>query len=87
MTIANLVYAACALTSVLCAVLLMRGYARTRQPLLFWSAICFSGFALGNIMLVIDLAVMTQTDLILFRTVPIFLGMGGLVIGLVGGAK
>ena len=36
------VYGLCLVTSALCAALLMRSYGRSRQPLLLWSAACFS---------------------------------------------
>ena len=40
---ATLVYALCALTSLACAVLLLRGYASSRVRLLLWSGLCFCG--------------------------------------------
>jgi hypothetical protein len=43
------------LTALACAVLLLRGYGRSRQRLLLWSALCFFGLALGNSLLVVDL--------------------------------
>jgi len=48
------------LTALVCAVLLLRGYGRSRQRLLLWSALCFFGLAFGNSLLVADLL---QTDL------------------------
>lgn len=39
------VYILCGLTSVLCAVLLLRSYARKRVRLLLWSGLCFAGLA------------------------------------------
>jgi hypothetical protein len=43
------------LTALVCAVLLLRGYGRSRQRLLLWSALCFFGLALANSLLVVDL--------------------------------
>jgi hypothetical protein len=64
---ATLVYAMCALTCLLCAVLLFRGYASSRSKLLFWSGLCFTGLLLSNIVLVLDKLVYTQTDLLPVR--------------------
>lgn len=40
---AEITYVLCGLTSIACAVLLLRGYVTTRMPLLFWAALCFVG--------------------------------------------
>lgn len=65
---AEFVYGLCALTSIVCAALLLRGYRRARSRLLFWSALCFVGLAINNILLLIDLYVVPQIDLFLLRT-------------------
>lgn len=77
------VYALCALTSILCAVLLLRGYARSRVRLLFWSGICFAGLALNNVLLFIDVRVLPNIDLSVVRSVPAVIGVALLVYGLV----
>ena len=46
---AETVYILCALTSVFCAVLLMRSYRRQRTRLLLWSTLCFAGLAINKI--------------------------------------
>ena len=81
--LANAIYALCALTSIVCAVLLVRGYRQSRVRLLFWSAWCFAGLALNNILLILDLRVLPQVDLEIWRTVPAVLGVALLVYGLV----
>lgn len=80
--LANLIYILCALTSILCTVLLVRGYRQSRVRLLFWSACCFAGLALNNIMLIIDLRA-PAVDLQIWRTVPAIIGVALLVYGLV----
>ena len=50
---AELIYALCALTALACAVLLMFAARRTRSRMLFWSGLCFAGFALTNGMIVV----------------------------------
>ncbi len=79
----NIVYILCAATSILCAVLLLRGYRQSRTRLLFWSAFCFVGLALNNVLLLVDLGVVPQIDLSMWRLVPAVVGAGGLVYGLV----
>lgn len=77
------IYILCALTSVLCTVLLVRGYLQSRVRLLFWSAWCFAGLALNNLMLIVDVRVLTEVDLHIWRAVPAVLGLMLLVYGLV----
>jgi hypothetical protein len=58
---AAFVYILGALTTLLCAVLLLRGFARGRQPLLLWSGLCFTGLTISNVLLFIDLAAFPAT--------------------------
>lgn len=81
--LANAIYLLCALTSVLCALLLVRGYRQSRVRLLFWSAWCFVGLALNNVMLLVDLRVLPDVDLAMWRAVPAVIGTALLVYGLV----
>jgi hypothetical protein len=80
---ATLVYALCALTSLACAVLLLRGYSASRARLLLWSGLCFAGLALNNILLLIDKRVVPSMDLSLWRTLPAVAGVALLLYGLV----
>lgn len=80
---AHVVYILCMLTSALCATLLVRGYLRGRSPLLFWSALCFTGLALNNMALFADLVLFPHYDLTAWRHTPALLGMGLLLYGLV----
>ena len=81
--IAAAVYILCALTSLACAVLLLRAYARRGVRLLLWSGLGFVGFALGNGVLVVDMVVLPGGDLSLFRSLPVLAGLAVLVYGLV----
>lgn len=78
----QLVYVLCALTSLACAVLLLRGYLRTRVRLLLWSGLCFVGLALNNALLVVDENTLV-TDLSNLRTLPALAGVALLVYGLI----
>ena len=84
---ADIVYILCALTSLTCAILLLRSFSANRVRLLLWSGLCFGGFALNNILLIIDMRVMTGTDLSIIRTIPAFLGLLLLLYGMVWDAR
>ena len=81
--IAAAVYVLCVLTSLACAVLLLRAYGRQGVRLLLWSGLGFVGFALGNALLVVDLVVLPGSDLALLRHLPVLAGLAVLVYGLV----
>jgi hypothetical protein len=80
---AETIYLLCAATSVLCAVLLFNGYQASRTRLLFWSCLCFIGLALNNVLLFLDLVVVTSLDLSLLRTSVALAAMLALSLGLV----
>jgi hypothetical protein len=65
--IVKIVYLLCGLTSAGCAVLLLRSYAQNKSRLLFWSGLCFVLLGISNIGLFIDLVVLPEIDLSLYR--------------------
>lgn len=77
------VYVLCALTSLVCAVLLLRGYAASRSRLLLWSGICFAWFAVNNALLFVDLEVIPDVDLSLARSGTAFVGALTLLVALI----
>jgi hypothetical protein len=77
------VYILCALTSIICAILLLRAYRLTRNRLTFWSAICFGCLAVNNIFLILDMVVVENQDLSVFRTIPLLFGAIVMVYGTV----
>lgn len=79
---AAIVYVLCAATSLACATLLLRSYGQRRVRFLFWSGLGFAGFALGNIMLVVDKMV-PAVDLSLLRSLPVLAGLAVLLYGLI----
>jgi len=79
---ANVVYGLCAGTSLICAVLLLRGYSRNGVRLLLWSGLCFVGFFVNNALLLVDVRIMAE-DLSVWRTMPSLIGTGLLVYGLI----
>lgn len=80
---AETVYALCAITSVLCAVLLLRGYLSSKLRLLFWASLCFVGFALNNVLLFVDIILLPQIDLFWWRTLPALAGVILFIYGLI----
>ena len=80
---AEAVYLLCALTSIICAVLLFRGFRRSGTRLLFWSAWSFVGLALNNLLLFVDLILVPTIDLGILRAATAFMGLMVLVFGLI----
>ena len=85
---ADVVYVLCALTSLTCAVLLLRAWADRRVELLLWSGLAFIGFTAGNVALVVDKVVAAPgLDLVLLRTLPVLFGVCVLLYGLIWGTR
>lgn len=80
---AGIVYVLCALASTSCAFLLTKGYLKNKTKLLLWSSLCFLGFAINNILLVIDLIFIDNADLSLLRIIPSVFGIIILLYGLI----
>lgn len=77
------VYLLCALTSLVCALLLWRGYRASHTRLLFWGALCFFLLAVTNSLLFADLIVFKQVDLSLWRSGFTLGAFGLLLYGLI----
>ena len=81
---AAFIYSLCTLTSLVAALLLFRGWRQTRTPLLVWSAVCFAGLALSNLLLVLDRTIYSvSADLSTERLVTAFVALLVLIIGLI----
>lgn len=80
---AEAVYFLCALTSVACAAMLYRGYRAHGTMLLFWSSVCFIGLALNNILTFLDLVIIRDVDLSVWRSLIAIASMAVLIYGLV----
>jgi hypothetical protein len=76
------IYALCMLLSFGVAVLLWRHYVRTRSRLLFWSALCFAGLTVNNLLLVIDKMILAEADLSVVRQSVALVAIVLLVYGL-----
>ena len=78
------VYLLCAIASLVCALLLMRGYRGTRMPLLFWGALCFFVLAAANSLLFVDLGLLPTTiDLSAWRSGTTLAALCLLLYGLI----
>lgn len=77
------IYSLCAITSALCAWLLVRAYLSTSSRLLLWSAICFAGLTLTNVALWVDKLMLPTIDLSIIRTSVALFAMLILLYGLI----
>ncbi|HZP12900.1 MAG TPA: DUF5985 family protein [Nevskiaceae bacterium] len=77
------VYAFIALIAGICAVLLARGYLRSRAPMLFWSALCFAGLTASNAILFADLVMFPEVSLFTLRMVVTAVSLALLVYGFI----
>ena len=85
---AEAVYILCTLASLACAAMLFRGYRQTRVRFLLWGSLCFAAFMLNNLLLFIDLTVLSETvSLILWRDAAALTGLSLLVYGLIWDAE
>lgn len=80
---AALIYTLCAILSLGIAVLLWAHYGRTRSRLLYWSALCFTGLTINNVLLVLDKLVLIGQDLALMRQWTALASLALLLYGLV----
>jgi hypothetical protein len=71
------------LTAGLCAVLLLRAYARVRQRLLLWSGLCFTGLMVSNALLIIDLYLLHDVSLYRQRLLVAAVSMLAMLYGLI----
>lgn len=78
----GLVYVLCFITCVVCAVLLVRSWLRTRTRLLMWAGLSFVCLAFNNLFLLID-TTFPEVDLTPLRMGAALLGVTILVIGLI----
>lgn len=77
------VYLLCAATSILCAVLLLRGYRASATRLLLWSGLCFGFLAIENVLLFLDLVIFPDANMSLMRRYAAVTGLSLLIYGFV----
>jgi hypothetical protein len=71
------------LTAGLCALLLLRAYARVNKRLLLWCGLCFAGLTMVNVLVIVDLFVFPDVSLyrarLLLAVVSMFVMLYGLI--------
>ena len=78
------IYSLCALTSIMCLVLLWRSWRESGARLLFWSALCFAALSVNNVLLVLDQVVFPmEADLAMARLLAALVAVLLLLFGLV----
>jgi hypothetical protein len=77
------IYGLCALTALLCTVLLLQAYRRSGYRLLLWSGLCFAGLTANNLLLVLDKLVFTAVDLSILRMSTALVAMAVLLYGMI----
>jgi hypothetical protein len=80
---AELIYGLCTVLSLVIAVMLWRQHRRAPTRMIYWTALCFSGLALSNLLLVLDKMVFIQVDLQVLRHSASLISIGLLLFGLV----
>lgn len=80
---AAVTYSLCALAALLCTVLLLNAYRRSRYRLLLWSGLCFAGLTFNNLFLVMDKVLLPDVDLSLWRSLSALMAMTILLFGLI----
>lgn len=71
------------LVTLTCGVLLSRAYSAGRKRLLLWSAICFFGLAISNLLVFVDLVLLPNVDLYPLRLITAAVAMVILLYGLI----
>ncbi|MGE4064630.1 MAG: DUF5985 family protein [Rhodospirillaceae bacterium] len=77
------VYLLCMIASLVCLFLLTRGYLRTGVRFLFWSALCFVGYAVNNLFLFLDVVLFPDVNLLIARNVATLFAITVLFYGLI----
>ena len=79
----ELVFTLCALTCLACAVLLLRGYLRSRFRLLLWSSLCFTALALSNALRLAQQLRGSPEEMAWVANLPALVGVALLLWGLI----
>jgi len=77
------VYISICLTTLLCAILLLRAYVNVRRRLLLWSGLCFVGLTISNLFVITDLVVFPEIDFYTYRLGSAAVAMALLLYGLI----
>jgi len=81
------VYLLCAITCLICAGMLFRGYAKSGVRLLLWSGLCFLGLMVENVVGFVDVVVVPDVSLHVWRKLPGLIAVSVLLFGLIWESK
>ena len=70
------------ITTLLCAILLLRAFVQVRKRLLFWSGLCFVGLTISNIFVVADFVLFPNVDFYTYRLGSKAISMACILYGL-----
>ena len=79
----ELVYILCAITALSCTLLLLRAWLSQRVRLLLWSAVCFLGLTIENVLLFVDMVILPEINLAMLRNAIALAGLLCLVLALI----
>ena len=71
------------ITTLLCAALLLRAFAKVRKRLLLWGGLCFVGLTISNIFVIADLLLFPNIDLYTYRLGSTAVSMSFILYGLI----
>jgi hypothetical protein len=74
-------------TCLACTIFLFRHYLRQRLRLLLWSALCFVGLTINNILLFVDLVMFPAVDMRPIRLLAALIGLSLLLYGFIWEAE
>jgi hypothetical protein len=86
-TVNTLLISLAVLASLTCMALLFRAYARSGVRLLLWSALCFVFLTANNLLIFLDLVVLPEVDLRLYRLAATLVGVLFLLYGFIWEAE
>ena len=81
------IYLLCTLTSAACCWLLARAHLSRPHSVLFWSAVCFAGLTINNLLLMLDKLVFLDVDLSTLRLAVAQVSLLVLVLGMLSREK
>jgi hypothetical protein len=87
MSLLESVYILSLVTCIGCAALLARSYVQTGARLLMWSAVCFALLSLNNLLVVVDLIVLPESNLVPLRHAAALSAVSVLLIGFIWEAE
>lgn len=79
---AVIIYAMCAMTALVCAIMLLKGARRSGSRMLFWSGLCFAGLFVTNGLVVADALKLVPHDNA--TSLRLFIALGAVALLLYG---